>query len=121
MISASGETTTPLPITLSAFGFKIPEGKTEYEDLVFGKISVENYVLDDQIILKSDGFPTYHFAVVIDDHLMKISHAMRGEEWISSTPKHLLLYKYLNWKPPIFIGKFSKRLVLLLLIWCISN
>jgi nondiscriminating glutamyl-tRNA synthetase len=81
--------------------FKIPEGKTEYEDLVFGKITVENYVLDDQVILKSDGFPTYHLAVVVDDALMEISHVVRGVEWLPSTPKHILLYKALNWEDKI--------------------
>lgn len=81
--------------------FKIPEGKTEYEDLVFGKISVENYVLDDQVILKSDGFPTYHLAVVVDDALMEISHVIRGVEWLPSTPKHILLYKALGWEDKI--------------------
>ena len=81
--------------------FKIPEGKTEYEDLVFGKISVENYVLDDQVILKSDGFPTYHLAVVVDDTLMEISHVIRGVEWLPSTPKHILMYKALGWEDKI--------------------
>ncbi|HNU96941.1 MAG TPA: glutamate--tRNA ligase [Candidatus Portnoybacteria bacterium] len=99
---------------------KVPAGETiKFHDLLHGEIEFKTDLIDDQILIKSDGFPTYHFAVVIDDHLMKISHAMRGEEWISSTPKHLLLYKYLNWKPPIFIhlslmlnkngGKLSKR------------
>jgi len=87
--------------TPHAVRFKIPEGKTEYEDLVFGKISVENYVLDDQVILKSDGFPTYHLAVVVDDALMEISHVIRGIEWLPSTPKHILLYKALGWEDKI--------------------
>jgi glutamyl-tRNA synthetase len=81
--------------------FKIPEGSTEFEDLVFGKIKVENYVLDDQVILKSDGFPTYHLAVVVDDALMEISHVVRGAEWLPSTPKHILLYKALGWEDKI--------------------
>jgi glutamyl-tRNA synthetase len=59
-------------------------------------------VLDDQIILKSDGYPTYHLAVVVDDHLMEITHVIRGEEWISSTPKHIILYQAFGWMPPKF-------------------
>ena len=78
--------------------FKIPEGKTIVNDLVYGKIEVENETLDDQIIMKSDGFPTYHLAVVVDDYLMKITHIFRGAEWIASTPKHILLYEALGWK-----------------------
>lgn len=64
-----------------------------------GKISFDRSVIDDQVLLKSDGFPTYHLAVVVDDHLMKITHVIRGEEWISSAPKHVLLAQYLGWKP----------------------
>ena len=78
--------------------FRVPEGKTIVDDLVYGKIEVENETLDDQIIMKSDGFPTYHLAVVVDDYLMKISHVFRGAEWIASTPKHVLLYEALGWK-----------------------
>lgn len=78
--------------------FKIPEGKTVFSDLVYGKIEVDNSTVDDQIILKSDGFPTYHLAVVVDDYLMKISHVFRGAEWIASTPKHILLYKAFGWE-----------------------
>jgi len=82
---------------------KIPQkGKTVFTDLVRGKIEIENKVVDDPILIKSDGFPTYHFAVVIDDRLMNISHVFRGEEWISSVPKHLLIYKAFGWEPPIF-------------------
>ena len=77
--------------------FKIPEGNTIIDDLVFGKIEVENSTLDDQIIMKSDGFPTYHLAVVVDDYLMKITHIFRGAEWIASTPKHVLLYEAFGW------------------------
>jgi glutamyl-tRNA synthetase len=98
----------------------VPEGETiKFNDLLHGEIEFKTDLVDDQILIKSDGFPTYHFAVVIDDHLMKISHVMRGEEWISSTPKHLLLYRYFDWQPPIFVhlslmlskdgGKLSKR------------
>ena len=84
--------------------FKVPEGKTEFDDLVYGHIEVDNSTIDDQIIMKSDGFPTYHLAVVVDDYLMKISHVFRGAEWIASTPKHVLLYSALGWqdKMPIF-------------------
>jgi glutamyl-tRNA synthetase len=67
------------------------------------KISFKTDVIEDFVILKSDGFPTYHLASVVDDHLMKISHVIRGEEWISSTPKHLLLYESFSWNPPIFV------------------
>lgn len=76
------------------------DGVTTFNDLVRGEISFENRLIDDQVLLKSDGFPTYHLAVVVDDHLMKISHVVRGEEWISSTPKHLVLYDYFGWEPP---------------------
>ncbi len=78
--------------------FKVPEGVTTFQDEVFGKVSVKNETLDDQVIMKSDGFPTYHLAVVVDDHLMKISHVIRGAEWLPSTPKHVLLYEALGWK-----------------------
>jgi glutamyl-tRNA synthetase len=82
---------------------KMPQtGETVFEDLIRGEIRFENKLIDDQVLIKSDGFPTYHFAVVIDDHLMEISHVIRGEEWISSTPKHLQLYKYFGWEPPQF-------------------
>ena len=83
---------------------KMPkEGTTSYEDLVYGKISVENSVLEDQILLKSDGYPTYNFANVVDDHLMGITHVVRGNEYLSSTPKYLLLYKAFGWESPEYI------------------
>ncbi len=83
--------------------FAIPlEGQTVIHDLVYGDITYEHKILDDQVIIKSDGFPTYHLAVVIDDHYMKISHVIRGEEWIPSTPKHLLIYQALGWEPTQF-------------------
>ncbi len=83
--------------------FAIPEqGQTTIHDLVYGDITYEHKVLDDQVILKSDGFPTYHLAVVVDDHYMQITHVIRGEEWIPSTPKHLLIYQALNWQPTQF-------------------
>jgi glutamyl-tRNA synthetase len=82
---------------------KIPDkGETSWKDLVHGKITFKNSDLDDHILLKSDGWPTYHLAVVVDDYLMKISHVLRGDEWISSTPKHLILYQALGWQPPEF-------------------
>ncbi|HNV44848.1 MAG TPA: glutamate--tRNA ligase [Candidatus Woesebacteria bacterium] len=91
-----------------------------FTDLLRGEISFNSNLVDDQVLLKSDGYPTYHLAVVVDDHLMKISHVMRGEEWISSTPKHVLLYQAFGWDLPIFAhfplflnpdgkGKMSKR------------
>ncbi|KKS96122.1 MAG: glutamyl-tRNA synthetase, glutamyl-tRNA synthetase [Candidatus Gottesmanbacteria bacterium GW2011_GWA2_43_14] len=82
---------------------KVPEkGRTSFNDLIRGEISFENRLLDDQVLLKSDGFPTYHLAVVVDDHLMKVSHVIRAEEWISSTPKHILLYRAFRWELPQF-------------------
>ncbi len=78
------------------------EGKTKFNDLVRGEIEFDNYLIDDQILLKSDGYPTYHLAVVVDDHLMQISHVIRAEEWISSTPKHVILYQFFGWELPIF-------------------
>ena len=71
-----------------------------FTDLIRGEVSCPRP--DDQVILKADGFPTYHLAVVVDDHLMRITHVVRGEEWISSTPKHLLLYRWLGWDEPSF-------------------
>lgn len=82
---------------------KVPlEGVCVMKDLLRGEISREWALVDDQVILKSDGYPTYHLANVIDDHLMEISHVIRGEEWINSVPKHLKLYEYFEWEPPVF-------------------
>jgi glutamyl-tRNA synthetase len=78
------------------------EGVTAFDDLIRGRIEFENRLIDDQVLLKGDGFPTYHLAVVVDDHLMRISHITRGEEWISSTPKHVLLYQWLGIPMPRF-------------------
>lgn len=75
-------------------------GVTTFTDLIRGEISFENKLIDDQVLLKSDGFPTYHLGVVIDDHIMKITHIIRGEEWIPSTPKHVLLYQFFEWTVP---------------------
>ncbi|MFA5990692.1 MAG: glutamate--tRNA ligase [Candidatus Doudnabacteria bacterium] len=83
--------------------FAIPkEGHTVIHDLIYGEMTYENKLLDDQVILKSDGFPTYHLAVVVDDHHMEITHVIRGEEWIPSTPKHILIYQALGWQPSQF-------------------
>lgn len=76
------------------------EGATEFDDLVFGKVSVPNNELEDQVLIKSDGLPTYNFANVVDDHLMKISYVMRGNEYLSSTPKYNLLYDAFGWEQP---------------------
>jgi glutamyl-tRNA synthetase len=82
---------------------KIPEGETiEFEDMVRGKVKFNTDLVDDTVLVKSDGFPTYHLANVVDDHEMKITHVIRGEEWLSSVPKHLLLYRFLGWEAPKF-------------------
>ena len=82
---------------------KVPkEGFIEFKDLIYGKIKIENKIIDDQVLMKSDGYPTYHLANVVDDHLMEISHIIRGEEWLPSTPKHILLYKAFGWEIPEF-------------------
>lgn len=100
--------------------FKVPEtGITGFDDLIRGHIEYQNELLDDLVLIKRDKYPTYHFASVVDDHLMGTSHVLRGDEWISSTPKHVLLYKAFGWEPPVFChlpvilaaggGKLSKR------------
>lgn len=96
---------------------KVPlSGKIEFEDKIKGKIEIPCEEIDDQILMKSDGMPTYHFANVVDDHLMKISHVIRGDEWLSSTCKHIILYNSFGWSPPVFmhmpllIGKDKKKL-----------
>ena len=82
---------------------KMPiEGTTTVSDYLRGDVTIDNAQLDDQILLKSDGFPTYHLANVVDDHLMEITHVIRAEEWISSTPKHVMLYRAFGWKEPVF-------------------
>lgn len=73
-----------------------------FDDFIRGKITINTDQIDDQVLLKSDGYPTYHLAVVVDDYLMKISHVIRAEEWISSTPKHILLYNAFGWELPVF-------------------
>lgn len=82
---------------------KIPDDRTlTVDDVIRGPVSFDSKLVDDQVLMKSDGFPTYHLAAVVDDHFMEITHVIRGEEWLSSTPKHLLLYEYFGWQPPRF-------------------
>src|SRR5688572_20136617 len=94
--------------------------KVEFTDMVRGDIQIETNVVDDKVLLKADGMSTYHLAVVVDDYLMEITHAFRGEEWLPSAPVHLLLWKYLGWADkmpkwahlPLIMGpngKLSKR------------
>ncbi len=107
------------------------EGVTEFNDLIRGKVSFQNSLIDDQVLLKSDGFPTYHLAVVVDDFLMKITHVIRAEDWLSSTPKHILIYKYLGFELPVFVhtpilrnpdrSKLSKRKNPVWVSWYISQ
>lgn len=81
----------------------VPRGeKILIDDMVRGKVDFNSDIVDDQVLIKSDGYPTYHLANVVDDHLMKISHVIRGEEWLSSTPKHALLYDFFGWERPKF-------------------
>ena len=83
--------------------FKTPlEGETSFDDLIRGRVTFKNETLDDFILLKSDGYPTYHLANVVDDQGMAISHVLRADEWLSSTPRHVLLYQALGWQPPHF-------------------
>ena len=77
------------------------DGETTLHDFIHGDLTIANKEVDDQVLVKSDGFPTYHFAVVVDDHLMKISHVMRADEWIPSFPKHVLLYQAFGWDIPM--------------------
>ena len=81
---------------------KIEEGKTTFHDEIRGDITIDNQEIDDQVLLKADGFPTYHLAVVVDDNLMGVTHIIRGEEWISSVPKHSMLYKWFGFPLPVF-------------------
>jgi glutamyl-tRNA synthetase len=96
------------------------EGQTSFTDVLRGTTTVENTALEDIVLLKSDGFPTYHLANVVDDHLMKISHIMRGDEWLSTCPIHVILYNAFGWEIPVYAhlpifldpggkGKMSKR------------
>ncbi len=99
---------------------KVPEKtKIVVNDLIRGNVEFDTDMVDDQVLLKSDGFPTYHLAVVVDDHLMEVTTVVRGEEWLPSGPKHVLLYEYFGWEKPVFFhtpilrnpdkSKFSKR------------
>lgn len=89
--------------TVPVVRFKIPlEGSTAFSDLIKGDITFDNSELDDLVLLKSDGFPTYHLANIVDDHFMEISHVLRADEWLSSTPRHVLLYRAFDWIPPYF-------------------
>lgn len=99
---------------------KVPrQERVHFDDEIRGSVSFDTSEIDDQVLLKSDGMPTYHLANIVDDHLMGISHVIRGEEWLSSTPKHVLMYEALGWEPPVFAhlplimspesGKLSKR------------
>ena len=81
---------------------RMPAGTTEWDDIIHGTIRYDNADIDDQVLLKSDGFPTYHLAVVVDDHLMEITHVIRSDEWVPSTPKHLAISAALGWEPPRF-------------------
>jgi glutamyl-tRNA synthetase len=91
-------------------------GECVYEDAIKGRITSPWADVDDQVLMKSDGFPTYHLANVVDDHLMEITHVIRGDEWMSSTPKHVYLYEAFGWTPPVFmhmpllLGKDGKKL-----------
>lgn len=96
---------------------KVPlSGECVYEDAIKGRVTFPWADVDDQVLLKSDGFPTYHLANVVDDHLMQISHVIRGDEWMSSTPKHVMLYESFGWTSPTFmhmpllLGKDGKKL-----------
>ena len=83
--------------------FKTPlTGETRFHDIIWGDSVFKNSTLDDLVLLKSDGYPTYHLANIVDDHMMEISHVLRAEEWLSSTPRHLLLYDRLGFEPPLF-------------------
>lgn len=103
-----------LPFTVR---LKVPTtGECVYHDAIKGRVSCPWADIDDQVLLKSDGFPTYHLANVVDDHLMKITHVIRGDEWMSSTPKHCYLYEAFGWTPPTFmhmpllLGKDGRKL-----------
>lgn len=99
---------------------RVPDREfTSFNDIIRGEVSVKNETIDDQVLLKSGGFPTYHLASVVDDHLMGVTHVIRAEEWLISTPKHILLYEAFGWEPPVWVhmpllrnpdrSKISKR------------
>jgi glutamyl-tRNA synthetase len=100
--------------------FRTPlSGQTRFKDLIWGEVVFEHSTIDDLVLLKSDGYPTYHLANIVDDHLVEITHVLRAEEWLSSTPRHLLMYQALGFGPlqfahlPMILGanraKLSKR------------
>lgn len=96
---------------------KLPENRViEFDDAIKGKVSVNTNDIDDQVLMKTDGFPTYHMAVVVDDHYMGITHVVRGDEWLISTPKHVYTYEAFGWTPPKFVhlpvilGQTKKKL-----------
>jgi glutamyl-tRNA synthetase len=100
--------------------FKVPlQGQIKFHDRIYGDVEFDLGIIDDFVLLKSDGYPTYHLANVVDDHAMEITHVIRAEEWISSTPRHLMLYRALGYEPPVYIhhpmilgpdrAKLSKR------------
>jgi glutamyl-tRNA synthetase len=101
--------------------YRMPHSEDIYfEDIIRGEIGVNSSTLDDKVLFKSDGMPTYHLANIVDDHLMEISHVIRGEEWLPSLPLHIMLYRSFGWDPPLFAhlplllkpdgkGKLSKR------------
>ncbi|HEV8538659.1 MAG TPA: glutamate--tRNA ligase [Bacteroidota bacterium] len=87
----------------SVVRMKVPDATAiRFQDIIRGEIEFASESLDDQVLMKSDGYPTYHLANTVDDHLMRITHVIRGEEWLSSTPKHVLLYQSFNWQLPVF-------------------
>lgn len=93
----------PKDLAKTVIRLKVPKaGETSFEDVIRGKISFQNSGIDDQVLVKSDGFPTYHLANVVDDHEMEITDVIRGEEWLSSTPKHVILYQAFGWELPTF-------------------
>jgi glutamyl-tRNA synthetase len=108
--------------TPSVIRLAVPlEGSTSYTDLLLGNITVENRTINpDPVLIKSDGFPTYHLAFMVDDHLMQMTHVLRGQEWLPSAPIHFILYRAFGWEPPVFCHlptimgkdghKLSKRL-----------
>jgi glutamyl-tRNA synthetase len=89
------------PSSVVRFKIRLDE-RTSFKDLIKGEVTFDNNTLDDFVLLKSDGYPTYHLANVVDDHLMQISHVLRADEWLSSTPRHILLYEALGYEPPLF-------------------
>ena len=105
----------------SVIRLKVPlAGQTSFHDVLRGTTTIDNEMLEDIVLIKSDGFPTYHMANVVDDHLMEISHILRGDEWLSSCPIHIILYDAFGWEPPVYVhlplildpagkGKMSKR------------